>query len=217
MPEVLELTANESKPDTAAKRGLIESELRKDAGRSDRELGRVCGVDGKTVSAVRAKLAPSAEFFPQQPTPTEQRQMLIAGAEHFNKLYPPGPAEPATAEEQVDEAIADGKVSTGGAGDAAVARQDATVQAAVDQCRGHLLRLREERRDNADAAGEKNEERTILPAREEVTIQHDTENCSWILRQRRWPDEDAVIVMSDADIHEFVDILTDHLGYGRVP
>ena len=58
---------------------------------------------------------------------------------------------------------------------------------------------------------------TLLPPREEVTIQHDVVRGEWIIRQRRWPDEDGVITISDEDIHPFVDILTDHLGYGRVP
>jgi hypothetical protein len=116
MTDTLDLEP-QTKLDTAGKRALIESELRKDASRSDREIGRVCGVDGKTVSAVREKLANGAEISPQPPTPTERREMLIAGADDFNKRYPPGPSEPATAEEQVDEAIAKGVVSLAPADD----------------------------------------------------------------------------------------------------
>jgi hypothetical protein len=59
MSEVLENTI-ELPLDTAAKRALIETELRKDAGRSDREIARVVGVDHKTVAAHRAKLLPTA-------------------------------------------------------------------------------------------------------------------------------------------------------------
>jgi len=70
MSEVLELTANESKLDTAAKRGLIESELRKDAGRSDREIAAYVAWTGRPFPQSAQKLAPSADFFPQQPTPT---------------------------------------------------------------------------------------------------------------------------------------------------
>jgi hypothetical protein len=40
----------------ATKRALIEAELRKDAGRSDHEIGRVCRVDHKTVGAARKRL-----------------------------------------------------------------------------------------------------------------------------------------------------------------
>jgi hypothetical protein len=58
MSETLELIADEPKIDTAGKRALIESELRKDASRSDREIARVVGhgVDHKTVSAARDRL-----------------------------------------------------------------------------------------------------------------------------------------------------------------
>lgn len=202
----------------AAKRDLITAELRKDASRSDREIARAVGhgICHKTVAAARSEISP-------EPTATERRAMLIAGAEDFNSRYPSGPSELPTAEEQVDEAIATGggdemvKVDFAH-GSVLMPRDHAkAVQSAMDQCAGIQLRERKARLAEADAEGEKNEERTILHRREEVTIQHDNENDSWILRQRRWPDEDAVIVLSDADIHEFVDVLTDHLGYGRVP
>ena len=60
MSEVLELTAEDPKLDTAAKHALIESELRKDAGRSDREIARVVGADHKTVGKARGKIVPIA-------------------------------------------------------------------------------------------------------------------------------------------------------------
>jgi hypothetical protein len=53
----------------------------------------------------------------EPPTPTERRGMFIARAEDFNRLYPPGPGEAATAEQQVDEAIAAGVVSLAPADD----------------------------------------------------------------------------------------------------
>jgi hypothetical protein len=40
----------------------IELELRSDPTRSDREIGRICGVDHKTVAARRAKLPHSGEM-----------------------------------------------------------------------------------------------------------------------------------------------------------
>jgi hypothetical protein len=46
--------------DTAAKRGRIEAELRKDASRSDREIARIIGCDHKTIAAHRGKLLPTA-------------------------------------------------------------------------------------------------------------------------------------------------------------
>jgi len=42
--------------DTAAKRARVESELQKDAGRSDREIARIIGCDHKTVGAARERL-----------------------------------------------------------------------------------------------------------------------------------------------------------------
>jgi hypothetical protein len=44
----------------AAKRALIESELQKDASRSDREIARIVGCDHKTVGTARAKFSPKA-------------------------------------------------------------------------------------------------------------------------------------------------------------
>jgi hypothetical protein len=38
------------------KRELVEEELRTNSNRSDREIGRICGVDHKTVSAARVRL-----------------------------------------------------------------------------------------------------------------------------------------------------------------
>jgi hypothetical protein len=211
---------------STGKRDRIDQELRADPQRSDREIARIVGCDHKTVGAARAKLSPPNS--PQPPTATERRHMLIEGCKDFDAKYPPGPSEVATAEEAVDDAIADGKVSTGAddemvqvefpRGNVLMRRdQAAAVQAAMDQVEGHRLRDRKARLAEADAAGEKNEERTILGRREEVTIQHDTENGAWIIRQRRWPDEDALIIIDNGDIHEFVDVLTDHLGYGRFP
>jgi hypothetical protein len=113
MSEVLEHTI-ETTLDTAAKRALIESELRKDPNRSDREIARIVGADHKTVGSRRAKLGIASPLGNSPPTPTEQRHMLIEGAKDFNKLYPPGPSEiDATAEEAVDNAIAKSVVRLG--------------------------------------------------------------------------------------------------------
>jgi hypothetical protein len=209
MSEVLEHTI-ELPLDTAAKRALIESELRKDPTRSDREIARVVGADHKTVGSRRAKLGIASPLGNLQPTPTEHRHMLIEGCKDFDKLYPHGPSDVQSAEEAVDNAIAKGMVSL-------APEHEKIVEAAVDQCRGAILRKREERKAEIDAEGDKNQEMTLLPPRQEVTIQHDIERGEWIIRQRRWPDEDGVIIIGDEDIHPFVDILTDHLGYGRLP
>jgi hypothetical protein len=54
--EILELMAEEPKMSTSDKRRAIEEELRKNSARSDREIGRLCGVDGKTVAVARERL-----------------------------------------------------------------------------------------------------------------------------------------------------------------
>src|SRR5713101_3948209 len=56
MLDAIEKPEAESPLDTAAKRALIETELRKDAGRSDREIARVIGCDHKTVGSARERL-----------------------------------------------------------------------------------------------------------------------------------------------------------------
>lgn len=208
MLDLLNKAETGTKLDTAGKRALIETELRADPSRSDREIARVVGngIDHKTVGAARERMgiaSPLGNSPVPEDTPTNRRKMLIAGAEDFNSRFPPGPAEAETAEQQVDEAIAAGKISL-----------SPEVQGAVDQCHGAIMTMRAERQAKADQRGE---ECTLLPPRLETTIQHDEEQGRWIIRQRNWPDEDAEIWISDEDIHEFVDVLTDHLGYGRAP
>ncbi|HEY8336709.1 MAG TPA: hypothetical protein VIQ05_23195 [Tardiphaga sp.] len=93
---------------------------------------------------------------------------------------------------------------------------DKIVETAVDQITGAKIRDRNAREAAVDEAGERNQELCLLPPRKEVTIQHDDDRGEWVFRQRNWPDEDGVISISDEDIHPFIDILTDHLGYGRI-
>ena len=75
MLDVQERPQTELPLDTAAKRALIETELRKDASRSDREIGRAAGVDHKTVAKARGKIVPTASppVSPwKPPTPVEE-------------------------------------------------------------------------------------------------------------------------------------------------
>jgi hypothetical protein len=114
MSEVLEHT-NELPLDTAAKRALIEKQLRENPQRSDREIARAVGNDicHKTVGAHRTRLGIASPLGNSPPTPTEQRHMLTEGCKDFDKLYPPGPSDLQSAEEAVDNAIAKGVVSLG--------------------------------------------------------------------------------------------------------
>jgi hypothetical protein len=93
MSEVLELTATESKPDTAAKRMLIESELRKDGSRSDREIARVVGhgVDHKTVGSARERLGiatPLAGSISPPISPAASPTPLVADETEYDPFAP---------------------------------------------------------------------------------------------------------------------------------
>jgi hypothetical protein len=217
MSEVLNLEP-EVKLHATGKRALIEAELRKDAGRSDREIGRVCNVDHKTVSARRREMGIAQPLGNSPATATERRNMLIEGCKDFDKKYPPGPSDAQSAEEAVDTAIAEGKISysTAGAGDVAAARLDISVQAAVDQVRGHLQRVREDRQTEVDKDGEANGEQSLVLAQREITIQHDERLGEWILRQRNWPDDDGVIIIIDENMQTFLDALCDRLGIASI-
>jgi hypothetical protein len=109
---------NESEPtetlleNSAPKRERVENELRSDSARSDRAIGKLCGVDGKTVAAARDRLGIAEPLGNSTPSPTERRHMLIEGVKDFDARV-----KPESAEEAVDNAIADGKISTTGDAD----------------------------------------------------------------------------------------------------
>ena len=130
--------------------------------------------------------------------------MLIAGAEDLNKLYPPGPAEATTAEEQVDDAISKGVVN------------QAVVDAAVDQCRGHIDRIREERQAKAAEQDEANGEQTMVRPQSEITIQFRDDVGEWVIKQKNWPDDDGVIWINEEHMQVFLDALCDRLGIASV-
>ena len=204
MLDLLNKTEAETKIDTAAKRVRIESELQKGAGRSDREIARIVGCDHKTVGSARDRLGIASPLGNSPPSPTERRHMLIAGAEDLNKLYPPGPAEATTAEEQVDDAISKGVVN------------QAVVDAAVDQCRGHIDRIREERQAKAAEQDEANGEQTMVRPQSEITIQFRDDVGEWVIKQKNWPDDDGVIWINEEHMQVFLDALCDRLGIASV-
>jgi hypothetical protein len=110
MLDLLNKSETETAIDTATKRERIETELRADPNRSDREIARIVGCDHKTVGAARDRMGIASPLGNSPPTPTEQRHMLIEGCKDFDKRYPPGPADVKAAEEAVDNAIAKGVV-----------------------------------------------------------------------------------------------------------
>jgi hypothetical protein len=62
MLDLLNKPAETEKPplvELPTKRELIEDALRTDPKRSDREIGRICGVDHKTVAKLRGKIVPT--------------------------------------------------------------------------------------------------------------------------------------------------------------
>src|SRR5438270_10933886 len=94
--------------DTAAKRALIETELRKNPQLADREIARRVGCDHKTVGSARERLGIGSPLgnSPQAPTPTEFRNMLIEAGKDFDARV--GRETP---EEVVDNMIAEGKIN----------------------------------------------------------------------------------------------------------
>jgi hypothetical protein len=77
--ERTETSAAELPLDTTAKRALIETELRKDAGRSDREIARITGADHKTVGSWRVKLG-IASPLGNSPVTSPGTDISLAGA-----------------------------------------------------------------------------------------------------------------------------------------
>jgi hypothetical protein len=219
MLDTIEKTTTELPLDTAAKRALIESELRKDPGRSDREIARTVGCDHKTVGSARERLGLASPLGNSPPIPTEHRRMLIEGCKDFDERYSPGPSEVRPAE-AVDNAIADGKIRYAAAGtgiaDAVTSRLDITVQAAVDQCHGHIQRVRGERQAEAYKEDEANGEQTMVRSQREITIQFDDSTGEWVIKQKSWPDDDSAIYINEEHLQTFLDALCDRLGIGSI-
>lgn len=111
-------TTEELPLDTRTKAKRIEEELRINSARSDREIGRIVGCDGKTVAAVRAR---------QSPNPTEFRAMLIAGGKDFDAKNPPE-----TAEERADRMMAEGKIKHATAGTGGAIAMGMTMETDAD-------------------------------------------------------------------------------------
>jgi hypothetical protein len=203
MLDILNRPTTELPLDTTTKRERIKAELCAGSDRSDREIARIVGVDHKTVGSWREKLGIASQLGNSPPTPTGYRHMLIEGCKDFDKKFPPGPSEVRTAEEAVDNAIAEGKIS-------------AVVQGAVDQVRGMTERIREERQMTASEKDQKNGEETLIVPQREITMQHDDEMGEWIIKQKNWPDDDGVIIINDESIAQFLEALTNRLGTASI-
>lgn len=206
MLDLLNKPEIETKADTAAKRERVEAELRTNSARSDREIGRICGVDGKTVAAARDRLGMAGDAETQ--TPTERRHMLIEGVKDFDRHNPPGPSD-GTAEEAVDNAIAKSVVKL-------APEHEKLVTAAVDQCNGQIARERAERQAKAAAEDQANEEQMMVPRQSEITIQFRDDTGHWVIKQKNWPDDDAEIWINEEHMQAFLDALCDRLGIGSI-
>jgi hypothetical protein len=119
--------------DAICKRERVEQELRSNSARSNREIGRVCGVDGKTVGAARERLRISLSDGDagNRPSPTEFRSMLITAGDEFDKKFPHE-----TAEEVVDRMMAEGKISYATAGQGGVSDEVARTTGPVRNVMG---------------------------------------------------------------------------------
>jgi hypothetical protein len=91
MSEVLELTTDEPKLDTAGKRALIEKALAENPQHPDREIARTVGhgVDHKTVGAARERLGNS----PQAPAEaaTTEKPVINVIPRGATVIHPPPP------------------------------------------------------------------------------------------------------------------------------
>ncbi len=97
MSEVLELSAEERKITAAEKRARIEEEFRKNSARSDREIGRLCGVDGKTVAAARERWIGAAAYSASthcEPPPDMSGDGPEADEDYFREEYIAVPHQP---------------------------------------------------------------------------------------------------------------------------
>jgi hypothetical protein len=220
MLDLLDKAETETTIGIAAKRALIEAELQKNPQRSDRKIAEAVGhgICHKTVGAARERLGIASPLgnSPQPPTPTEHRQMLINAGKDFDAKHPPE-----SAEEVVDRMIAEGKLGhatagRGGMGDAVAELPNLTVQAAVDQCHGHIQRIREERQAKAAEEDEANGEQTMVRSQREVTIQFDDSTGEWVIKQKNWPDDDGAIYINEEHMQAFLDALCDRLGIASI-
>jgi len=73
--------------DTAAKRTLIEAELRKDPSRADREIARIVGCDHKTVGSARERLGIASPLGNSAGTKTRE-QLLLETMPHIDPNSP---------------------------------------------------------------------------------------------------------------------------------
>jgi hypothetical protein len=197
--------------DLPTKRELIEDALRADPQKSDRAIAKTLGVDHKTVGAARVRLgiASPQGNSPGAPTPTEHRQMLINAGKEFDAKYPQE-----SAEEVVDRMIAEGKLNYASAGTGG--QHDAVVQAAVDQCHGHVQRIREERQQKAAQEDEAHGEQMMIRPQREITIQFRDDTGEWVIKQKNWPDDDGVVWINEEHMQAFLDALCDRLGIGSI-
>lgn len=87
-----------------------------------------------------------------------------------------------------------------------------TVQQAVDQAEGAILRMRLERKEKAQAEDEANGEEMLLPPQLEVTIQFDDGMGHWILKQKNaGPFDDSAIWILEERMADFIEALSDRV------
>lgn len=80
--------STEPQHDTAAKRARIIAELQHDGTRSDREIGRVCGVDGKTVASVRKSIGDDDAENSARHSASGREELLARAMPHIDTQSP---------------------------------------------------------------------------------------------------------------------------------
>jgi hypothetical protein len=111
--------------------------------------------------------------------------MLFEGVKEFGRKFP-DPLDPRSAEEVVDDAVRDGKVS-----------------------------LQPGSGGQYEPDFDWSAEQPALTEQLETAIYFNREG-SLVIRQRCWPDDDHVVIISRSNRESFLDKLCEILGYGPV-
>lgn len=173
-------------------------------------------LEGRTTSPP----PPSPRDIPP-PTPTEQRRLLVNGAADFNRNHPPGPGEPQTAEEQVDEALARGVVRLQ-TQEALLDRHDAIEADADGFATQRLLSDRGAATLDVGSGGYADRfarrDMVLCPAQDQIAVTFNADGDLTITqRSSMGESEDQEIHVAKGNIGTFIDLLTDALGIPSFP
>lgn len=111
-------------------------------------------------------------------TPTEKRKMMVRAAEDFDRIF-----SKESAEEAVDNAVAQGKISLASPPD-----------------------------DDDAARFNWNDDESIVLEEQPRTAIYENPNGDIVIRQYAWPDDDDTVIVCRSNLMKFVDRLTEVAG-----